>query len=108
MNIPGRGNRTMTAVALTALDRCRNGTVDRFKGVNITKGDGGKAIHQIFNGSANATLQRRAGVWQPCSTSLFVGEPSDGTRSGINWILAVVLFVSHLIGMTSGFCIEIR
>lgn len=102
MNIPGRENRTMAAIAITALDRCRNGTVDRFVGVNITKGDGGKAIHQNFNSSANATLQRRASVWQPCSTSLFVGEPSVGTRADIDLILVVALVVAVFVGMVSG------
>lgn len=81
MNIPGRENRTIVDVAITALDRCRIGTIDRFEGVNITKGNGGKVIHQIFKSSANAKLERPASVWQPCSASLFVGEPSYGYKS---------------------------
>jgi len=52
----------MVAVSLTMLDRCANGTVDRFDGVCIKEGYEGGFVHDICNGTANATLQRGAKV----------------------------------------------
>ena len=97
--IPGRENVTVMAIALSALDGCRNGTIDRFEGVrNVTKIDAPAVVHQMFNVSANATVKRRdaddVGVLSPCPTELyFEGDPSAGTKSRIDGHLILVSVV---------------
>lgn len=92
----------MIAIALSALDQCRNGTVDSFVGMNVTKGDAPEVVHLIFG---NATVKRRdadgvGGVF-PC-TELFTGEPSAGTRSGTNVHLILVLVAILVVGLAQG------
>ena len=106
MHIPGRQNRTILAAALTALDRCRNGTIDKFEGFNITNGISSDVVHQMFNLTSNSTIRRRAnsdvGGAFPCPTKLFVGEPNVGSRNHIEGRLVCALLAVVLVGFVVG------
>lgn len=113
MNTPPHRNTTLVATALTALDRCRNGTTDSFSVVNITGEDAATLIEgflfpDIGNSSANKTVKRaldaparvvaRTTTW-PCPTILYNGAESAAGRLETYGGLSIFLVISALLLM---------
>jgi len=111
LNTPRHRNTTLLATALTALDRCRNGTTDSFSAVNVTGEDAATIIEgflfpDIGNSSANKTVKRaldgparmiaRATTW-PCPTVLYNGAESAAGRLQTYGGLSNFLVISVLL-----------
>jgi hypothetical protein len=73
----------MLATVLTALDRCRNGTTDRFESINIPANESAKIVGEIFQfptpmnvSHVNSSIVRRAP-----NMGLFFGNDDNDNKS---------------------------